>query len=71
MVSSTAHTNTNAQALFQSAGEAPGPVVVRLRGRWDDVKAVARRWHIDVEWDEAVGPPGDVCAVDGMLAVRG
>ncbi len=71
MVSSTALINTNAQALSQSCGETPDPVVVRLRGRWDDVKAVARRWRIDVEWDGVVGPPGDVCAVDGMLAVRG
>ena len=47
------------------------PVTVRLRGNWDDVKAVADHWRIEVEWRQAVSRLRDECAVDGLLNVRG
>ena len=47
------------------------PVTVRLRGHWDDVKAVVEHWRIEVEWQQAVSQLRDECAVDGLLNVSG
>ena len=47
------------------------PVTVRLRGNWDDVKAVVDHWRIEVEWRQAVSRFRGECAVDGLLNVRG
>ena len=46
----------------------PERVVVKLHGRPDDVRSVAARLRIDLEWDRAARQPGDVCSVEGSLA---
>ena len=42
-------------------------VTIRLRGRHDDVTAVAARLRIDLDWDGAEHRSGDACSADGRL----
>ena len=56
-----------ASDIANAATLAPQRVVIRLRGRHDDVTAVAARLRIDLDWDGAEHRPGDACSADGRL----
>jgi hypothetical protein len=70
MVLSTMAAPGNIKILSTDASSSSYPVTVRLRGRWDDVRAVVGHWGIDVEWEEAVSRIREECAVDGMLNMK-
>ncbi len=44
-------------------------VVIKLHGRFDDVRSAAARFRIDLNWDRSERLPGDVCSVEGRLTV--
>ncbi len=42
-------------------------VVIKLHGRFDDVRSAAARFRIDLNWARAERLPDDACTVEGRL----
>ena len=42
-------------------------VVIKLHGRFDDVRSAAARLRIDLDWDRADRLPNDACTAEGRL----
>ena len=58
-----------ASANLTAATSAAERVVIKLHGRSDDVRSVASRLRIDLDWDRAERLPADACSVEGRLTI--
>jgi len=78
MVSNVIEKSTNNERFVTLAGRLPQQfsdqdlsVVVRLRGRAQDIKAAMGYWHIEADHLQMAHSRLEDCVVDGMVKVEG